>query len=96
MSRSRNTNRDGPRVTCQCRIAALRSMGRGSGAGQSNWRKVFIRILTGILTVAAVIGFHGSVLAQQAPGPDDLALALGLGMQSCWTVGAVRDPGVGE
>ena len=49
-----------------------------------------MRILTGILAVAAIIGFHGPVLAQQAPGPDDLASALGLGVPSWWTVGTVE------
>ncbi len=49
-----------------------------------------MRVLTGILAVAAVIGFHGPVLAQEAPGPDDLALALGLGVPSWWTVGTVE------
>ena len=34
-----------------------------------------MRMPTGIPAVAAVIGFHGPVLAQQAPGPDDLASA---------------------
>ena len=49
-----------------------------------------MRMLTGILAVAAVIGFHGPVLAQQAPGPDDLAAALGLGVPSWWTVGTIE------
>ena len=49
-----------------------------------------MRILTGILAVAAVIGFHGPGLAQQAPGPDDLASALGLGVPSWWMVGTVE------
>ena len=44
----------------------------------------------GILAAAAVIGFHGSVVAQPAPGPDDLASALGLGVPSWWTVGTVE------
>ncbi len=49
-----------------------------------------MRILAGILAAAAVIGFHGPVLAQQAPGPDELASALGPGVPSWWTVGAVE------
>ena len=49
-----------------------------------------MRILSGILAVAVVVGFHGPGLAQQAPGPDDLASALGLGVPSWWTVGTVE------
>ena len=49
-----------------------------------------MRILTGILSVLAIVGFHGVGLAQQAPGPDDLASALGLGAPSWWTVGTVE------
>ena len=49
-----------------------------------------MRVLTGILAVAALIGFHGPVQAQQALGPDDLASALGLGVPSWWTVGTVE------
>ena len=49
-----------------------------------------MRILTGILAVLAVIGIHGPGLAQQVPGPDNLASALGLGLPSWWTVGTVE------
>ncbi len=37
-----------------------------------------MRMPTGIPAAAAVIGFHGPVLAQEAPGPDDLASAFAL------------------
>ena len=37
-------------------------------------------VLAGIPAVAAVIGFHGPGLAQQAPCPDDLASAPALAM----------------
>ena len=49
-----------------------------------------MRILRGILAAAAVIGILGPGLAQQAPGPDDPASALGLGLPSWWTVGTVE------
>ena len=49
-----------------------------------------MRILSGVLVVVAVIGFHGPGLAQQAPGPDDLAAALGLGLPSYWSVEKVE------
>ena len=49
-----------------------------------------MRVLTGILAVAAVIGFHGPGLAQQAPGQDDLAAVMGLDVPSWWTVGTVE------
>ncbi len=49
-----------------------------------------MRILSGVFVVVAVIGFHGSALAQQAPEPADLAAALGLGMPAYWQVAKVE------
>ena len=49
-----------------------------------------MRIPSSVLIVAAVLGLHDPVLAQQAPGPADLGTSLGLDMPAYWSVDKVE------
>lgn len=49
-----------------------------------------MRIPPSVLIVAAVLGLHDPVLAQQAPGPEDLGTSLGLDMPAYWSVDKVE------
>ena len=49
-----------------------------------------MRILPSVLVIAAVIGLNGPVVAQQAPGSEDLGASLGLGIPAYWRVDKVE------
>lgn len=51
---------------------------------------VDMRILPIVFIVAAVIGLNGPVLAQQAPGPEDLKASLVLDLPAYWRVDMVE------